>query len=120
MIEAVAPCNSGTVLLLRGSLCVVIFEIAKLGVHLWGYIVKGRSDALHDSWKCLFMLIVMPAIGVKQALETAVGGIRKSCERRVFAAADTENLQLTSYMNYFQTYLNLYSAILPFCHLGFS
>ena len=40
-----------------------------------------------------------------------VGGIRKSCERRVFAAADTKNLQLTSYMNYFQIHY-----ILPSCH----
>ena len=43
---------------------IVISEIAKSGVCLWGYIVKSRSDALHDSWKCLFMLIVMPIIGV--------------------------------------------------------
>ena len=43
----------------------------------------------------------------------AVGGIRKSCERHLFAAADTKNLQLTSYMNYFQTHL-IY--ILPSCH----
>ena len=83
-----------TVLLLCGILCVVISEIAKSGGRLWGYIVKERSDALHDSWKCLFMLIVMPAIGVKQALVTVVGGIRKSCERRLFAAADTKNLHL--------------------------
>ena len=35
-----------------------------------------------------------------------VGGIRKSCERHLFAAADTKNLQLTSYMNYFQTHVS--------------